>query len=84
MIRVCAIGLAVPLAWPVMVPPVGEVCMAAVYEYVVPAAGVVALKATLVVEPLQIVCGEAEPTGVGLTTTVAVVVAPVQVTPLLV
>ena len=36
------------------------------------------LKATLLAVPPQIVCGEAEPTGVGLTVTVALIAEPVH------
>ena len=81
LVSVCAIGLAVPLAWPVIVPPDGVVCIAAVYEYVVPTAGVVELNVTVVVPPLQTVCADAEPTGIGLTVIVNVIGVPVQVTP---
>ena len=70
---------------PVIVPPAGVVCMAAVQVNIVEPAGVtVEFNATEVAEPLQIVCGEAEPTGTGLTVTSTVNVAPLQVVPALV
>ena len=60
---------AAQLLKPVIVPPAGTVWIAAVQVNVVPAT--VELNATLDAVALQIVCGEAEPTGVGLTVTVA-------------
>ena len=57
-----------------MVPPAGMVWIVAVQVNVVPAT--VELNATLEVAALQIVCGEAEPTGVGLTVTSTVNAAP--------
>ena len=53
----------------VIVPPVGVVMMAAVQVNVVPLT--VELNATLVAVALQIVCGDAEPTGNGFTVTAA-------------
>ena len=69
---------------PVIVPPDGAVCMAAVHVNVVPLT--VEFNATLVDAKLHIVCddGEAEPTGIGLTVISTVKVAPVQVVPALV
>ncbi|MBK8748872.1 MAG: hypothetical protein IPM04_13735 [Saprospiraceae bacterium] len=61
---------------PVIVPPVGVVCIAADQVYVVPAT--VEFNATLLAVPSQMVCGEAEPTGVGLTVIVKVFGVPVQ------
>ena len=58
---------------PVIVPPAGTVCIAAVHVNVVPLT--VEFNATLEVDPLQIACGDAEPTGVGLTVIVPVAVA---------
>ena len=58
------------------------VCIAAVQVNVVPLT--VEFNATLEADPLQIVCGEAEPTGVGLTVISTVKVTPVQVVPALV
>ena len=75
---------AAQLLKPVMVPPVGVVCIAAVQVKVLPATGVLELKATLVVPALQMVCGEAEPTGTGLTVTSTVNGVPEQVCPPLV
>ena len=64
---------------PVIVPPEGAVCIAVVQVYVVPVT--VELNVTLLVVPPQIVCGEAEPTGVGLTVIVKVFGVPVQALP---
>ena len=65
---------AAQLLKPVIVPPAGTVWIAAVQVNVVPAT--VELNATLDAVALQIVCGEAEPTGVGLTVTSTVNAAP--------
>ena len=59
-----------------MVPPVGGVCMAAVHVKVVPL--IVEFKVISLVPALQMVCGEAEPTGVGFTVTVIVYGEPRQ------
>lgn len=53
--------------------------MAAVQVYVVPVT--VELNATLLAVPPHIVCGDAEPTGVGLTVIVKVFEGPVQLAP---
>ena len=79
LINVCA--MVVPhaeaqLLKPVMVPPEGEVCMAAVHVNVVPVT--VEFNATLLVLPLQTVCGDAEPTGLGFTVTSTVNGVPAQ------
>ena len=50
--------------------------MTTVHVNVVPLT--VEFKATLVVDPLQIVCGEADPIGVGFTVTSTVNAAPAQ------
>lgn len=61
---------------PVIVPPAGVVVMAVVQLNVVPLT--VEFNATLVAVALQIVCGEAEPTGFGLTVTMSVIDDPEQ------
>lgn len=74
LVNVCAIELPVELLKPVNVPPVGGVSTPAVHVNVVP--DTVEPKVTLLVAALQIVCGAAEPTGIGLTVTVAVAGVP--------
>ena len=72
-VKVCTIEVPHPelqLLKPVIVPPKGDVCIAAVQLNVVPPT--VEFKSTLEVVPLQIVCGDAEPVGVGLTVIVKV------------
>ena len=61
---------------PVIVPPAGVVMIAAVQVNVVPL--IVELNATLVAVALQMVCGEAEPTGFGLTVTMSLMDDPEQ------
>ena len=61
---------------PVIVPLLGTVVMAAVHVNDVPLR--FELNGTLLVVPLQIVCGAAEPTGLGFTVTSTVKVAPVH------
>lgn len=61
---------------PVIVPPVGVVMMAAVQVKIVPLTD--ELNATLVAVALQIVCGEAEPNGLGFTVTSTVKDTPVH------
>ena len=68
LVSACAIGLPEPLPYPVMVPPAGTVCIAAVQVYVVPPT--VEFNATFVVALLQTVSGDAEPTGVVFIATV--------------
>ena len=84
-VNVCAIVVpqaAAQLLKPVIVPPAGVVCIAAVQVNAVPTT--VEFNATDDVDPLQIVCAVAEPTGIGLTITSTVKFVPVQVTPALV
>ena len=87
-VNVCAIVVpqaAAQLLKPVIVPPAGVVCIAAVQVNTVEPAGVIfEFNATDEVDPLQIVCAAAEPTGTGFTVTSTVKVAPVQVVPALV
>ena len=87
-VNVCAIVVpqaAAQLLKPVIVPPAGVVCIAAVQVNAVEPAGVtVEFNATDDVDPLQIVCAVAEPTGIGLTVTSTVKFVPVQVFPALV
>jgi len=64
LVSVCAIVDPDELLNPVIVPPAGVVVIAAVHVKVVPLT--VEFNATLVAVALQIVCGEAEPTGRGL------------------
>ncbi len=71
LVNVCAIDVPhaeAQSANPVIVPPVGVVRIAAVQVNDVPVT--VEFNATLVIPPLQMVCGDAEPTGVGLTSIV--------------
>ena len=75
---------AAQLAKPVMVPPVGVVCIAAVQVKVLPASGVLELKAMIAVPALQMVWAVAEPTGTGLTVKSTVNGVPEQVCPPLV
>ena len=57
----------VQLLKPVVVPPVGVVCIAAVQ--VKPVLATVEFRDIAVVKPGQMVCGLADPTGIGLMTT---------------
>ena len=77
LINVCAMDVPEPAACPVIVPPAGVVCNAAVHVKVAPLT--VEFNGTLLVAPLQIVSGEAEPTGVGLMVTSTVKLFPGQV-----
>ena len=76
LVNVCAMDVPEPAACPVIVPPAGVVWIAAVQVKLVPLTA--EFNDTLLVAPLQIVSGEAEPTGVGSMATSTVKLAPGQ------